>query len=82
MEPIQQDITTLQALTYENVSVPRIPHAEAVYVPVLVHITKPAHVPAIPMQQAAFLTLESLTVQNIRILNADAPSLRSFIVVT
>jgi hypothetical protein len=50
-------------------------------VPALGRIMNPAHVPAIRMQQAAFLTLERLCVQNTHILNVDAPSSRSSTVV-
>lgn len=81
MDPTLPWFIILQILISENASVPRTPHAEVVYVLALGRIMYLAHVPAIRMQQAALLTLERPCVQNTHILNVDAPSSRSSIVV-
>jgi hypothetical protein len=81
MDPTLPWFIILQILTSENASVPRTPHAEVVYVLALGRIMNLAHVPAIRMQQAALFNLERPCVQNTHILNVDAPSSRSSIVV-
>jgi hypothetical protein len=81
MDPTLPWLMILLILTSENASVPRTQHAEVVNVLALGRIMNLAHAPAIRMQQAALLNLERPCVQNTHILNVDAPSSRSSIVV-